>query len=383
MVITEICNVESVYIPSTTGEIMKILHRYIINIFLRFFLCGLIFFTGIILITDAFEIISMLSEKKISILTGIECLAYKIPFVAFLITPVAVLLATISCFSLLLRNSEITAMKASGISLYRIISPVLFVAFFISVLFMGVNEFLIPVANTKAEYIKKVKIEGTQEDKNSYNASFRTTGNRFLNIGMIDCTGRKMDGVEIKDYQSDNSISLRMDAKKAKWIDNQWYLFDGIERRFSPFGLVISEERFDKKRLNILETPDEIQDIISAGKIKAENMNMLELWQSITLLKRSGNGVEDKLVDFYLKTSFPFASFIIALLGAAISLQNARGAIAAGFGLSIVVSFLYWESIGIGRALGYAGVLPAILAAWLANIIFGIAGMFLLSRARG
>jgi len=362
---------------------VKIIHRYIRNTFLRFFLCGLIFFTGIILITDVFEILPMLGEKKLPILTGVIYFVYKIPFVAFLITPVAVLLATISCFSLLLRNSEITAMKASGISLYRIISPVLLIAFFISILFMGVNEFLVPVANTKAEYIKKVKIEGIQEDMRGYNISFRTTGNRFLNIGMIDDIGTEMDGVEIKDYQSDNSISLRIDAKKAKWINNQWYLFNGIERRFSPFGLVISEERFDKKRLPILETPDEIQNIISAGKIKTENMNMLELWQSITLLKRSNNGVKDKLVDFYLKTSFPFASFIIALLGAAISLQNAKGAIAAGFGLSIVVSFLYWESIGIGRALGYAGVVPALLAAWLANIIFGVVGIFLLGRARG
>ncbi|MFH1096740.1 MAG: LptF/LptG family permease [Candidatus Desantisbacteria bacterium] len=362
---------------------MKILHQYIMNTFLRFFFCGLIFFTGIILITDVFEIIPVLSEKKLSIFTGMIYFAYKIPFVAFLITPVAVLLATISCFSLLLRNSEITAMKASGISLYRIISPVLFVSFFISVLFMGVNEFLVPVANTRAEYIKKVRIEGTGEDMRGYNISFRATGNRFLNVGMINDVGTGMDGVEIKDYQADNSISLRIDAREAKWMNNQWYLFNGVERRFTPDGLVVFEQRFNKKKLNIIETPDEIQNIISAGKIKTENMNMLELWQNITLLKRSDNGVEDKLVDFYLKTAFPFASFIIALLGAAISLQNAKGATAAGFGLSIVVSFLYWESIGIGRALGYAGVLPAILAAWLANIIFSAVGIFLLRRARG
>jgi lipopolysaccharide export system permease protein len=55
---------------------------------------------------------------------------------------------------------------------------------------------------------------------------------------------------------------------------------------------------------------------------------------------------------------------------------------AAGFGISIIVSFLYWESIGIGRSMGHVGVLPAILAAWLANIIFGVVGIVLLSRAR-
>ncbi|MFH1859930.1 MAG: LptF/LptG family permease [bacterium] len=365
---------------------MKILGRYIINIFLRFFFSGLIFFTGIIMITDMFDIIPLISEKKIPILTTIAYFGYKIPFVAFLITPVAVLLATISCFSLLLKNSEITAMKASGVSLYKIILPVLTTAFFISILAMGVNEFLIPLANTKAEYIKSIKIEGKQEDRNSYNASFRTTGNRFLNIGMINDDSTMMKTVEIKDYQADNSISLRIDAQTARWMDNQWWLFDGIERRFSsPLseGRVISEQRFNKKRLDILETPDEIQDIIAADKVRAEKMSMVDLWRNITLLKRSGNGVEDKLVDFYLKTSFPFASLIIALLGTSIALQSTRGAIAAGFGLSIIVSFLYWESIGIGRSMGHEGVLPAILAAWLANIIFGVVGVFLLFRAKG
>ncbi|MBU0700277.1 LptF/LptG family permease [bacterium] len=365
---------------------MKILQQYIISIFVRFFLSGLIFFTGIILITDVFEVIPLLSEKKIPILTTMAYFGCKIPFVVFLITPVAVLLATISCFSLLLRNSEITAMKASGVSIYKIISPVLTTAFFISILAMGVNEFLVPFSNTKAEYTKMIKIEGRQEDKNSYNASFRTTGNRFLNIGRINEDGTRMEAVEIKDYQADNSISMRIDAQTAKWIDNQWWLFNGIERRFlSPLseGRAISEQRFNKKKLDILETPDEIQDIIAAGKVRAEKMSMVDLWRNITLLKRSGNGIEDKLVDFYLKTSFPFASLIIALLGTSIALQSTRGAIAAGFGISIMVSFVYWESIGIGRSLGHEGVLPAILAAWLANIIFGVVGVFLLFRAKG
>ncbi|MBI4706737.1 MAG: LptF/LptG family permease [Candidatus Omnitrophica bacterium] len=363
---------------------MKILQQYILKIFLRFFFSGLVFFTGIIMITDVFEIIPML--KKIPIITVMAYFGYKIPFVVFLITPVSVLLATISCFSLLLKNSEITAMKASGVSLQEIISPVLTTAFFISIFAMGVNEFLVPLANTKAEYTKKIQIERKQEDKNSYNISFRTTGNRFLNIGMINDDNTRMETVEVKDYRADNSISMRIDAQTARWINNQWWLFNGTERRFSSFsseGRIVSEQRFSKKKLNILETPDEIRDIITASKVRAEEMSMVDLWRNIELSKRSGNRVEDKLVDFYLKTSFPFASLIIALLGMSIALQSTRGAIAAGFGISIVVSFLYWESIGIGRSMGHAGVLPAILAAWLANIIFGMVGVALLFRAKG
>lgn len=365
---------------------MKILQQYIINIFLKFFFSGLIFFTGIILITDVFEILPMISGGKIPFFTMMIYFGYKIPFIVFLIIPVAVLLATISCFSLFLKNSEITAMKASGVSLYKIISPVLIIAFFISLLAMGMNEFLIPLANNKAEYTKNIKMEGRQEDKNSYNVSFRATGNRFLNVGMINDDSTRMESVEIKNYRADNSISLRIDAQTAKWINNQWWLFNGIERRFSSpssEGRIISEQRFNKKKLNILETPDEIQDIIFAGKVRAEEMNMINLWRNIKLLKRSGNEIEDKLVDFYLKTSFPFVSLIIALLGTSIALQSTRGAIGAGFGISIIVSFLYWESIGIGRSMGHAGMLPAMLAAWLANIIFGVVGIFLLFRAKG
>jgi lipopolysaccharide export system permease protein len=337
----------------------------------------------IILFTELFDILPEITKRNINFFTWILYLLYKLPFVSFLVAPVGVLLGTISCFSLLLRYGEITAMKASGVTSYRIISPVLIVAFFISIISMVCNETIIPIANSNAKYIKYSKIYGKNiQQKKNYNISFRTGKNMFVNIKITYNNCKIMEGIEIKEYHADKNISTRIDAKYAKWVNNQWWLFDGVIRKFAVDKQLIVEQSFTKKKMNIIETPEDIYTIIIAKEKETENMNMRELKQYIQLLRRCGNRFEDKLVEFYLKTSFPFANFLMSLLGASISLWYPKGNITASFGISIIISFIYWEIIGIGRALGHAGILSPFLAAWLPNIIFGIIGIFFLKEIK-
>jgi lipopolysaccharide export system permease protein len=190
-----------------------------------------------------------------------------------------------------------------------------------------------------------------------------------------------MKGIEIKDRYLNGQPSLRIDAQEAKWINGEWWLEEGILRRFNQQGLIIEERQFKKKNIQ-LWSPDEIWMISQAEEKKSDEMSIRDLSTYIRLLAMSGCKFNDKLVDLYLKISFPFANLIIALIGTSLALQRPKGNLAASFGLSILISFLYWEAIGIGRALGMAEKLPPLFSAWIANIVFGLTGVYLAFKAK-
>ncbi|MFH1563222.1 MAG: LptF/LptG family permease [Nitrospirota bacterium] len=358
---------------------MKILDFYILRTFAKPFIMSLIFFTGLIIISNLFRRTGLLIERQIPPLVMLEYFLYQVPFTVMLITPVAVLLACLFSLGTLAHYNEIVALSSSGINLYRIILPILLAALLISFLALGWNEFVIPEANRRLEMIKSQKIFYENISHKAENLSLRNDLGWFLTIQLFDKD--TMKGLEIKDRYPSGEPSLRIDAKEAKWINGEWWLEDGILRRFNQQGLIIEEKQFKKKKLQFL-SPDEIWMISQVEKKESDDMSIKDLNAYIRLLAESGCKFNDKLVDLYLKVSFPFANLIIALIGTSLALQKSKGKMAASFGLSILISFLYWWAIGVGRALGMAEILPPLFSAWIANIIFGITGVYLAVKAR-
>ncbi len=359
---------------------MKILNFYILRTFGKPFIISLIFFTGLIIISNLFRRTGLLLERQIPPLIMLEYFLYQIPNILMLITPVAVLLACLFSLGTLSHYNEIIALSSAGINLYRIVLPIIFAAILISFLALGWSEFVIPEANRRLQMIKSQKLFSEKDiSRKAENLSLRNAQGWFLTIRLFD--NETMKGIEIKDRYLSGQPSLRIDAKEAKWLNGEWLLQDGILRQFNQQGLIIKETPFKKKKLQ-LWSPDEIWMISQAEKKKSDDMNIKELNAYIKLLAKSGCKFNDKLVDLYLKISFPFANLIIALIGTSLALQKPKGNIAATFGLSILISFLYWETIGIGRALGMVEKLPPLFAAWIANIIFGITGAYLAVKAR-
>jgi len=342
---------------------------------------SLSFFTGLIIISHLFRQTDLLIENEIPPLIMIEYFLYQIPFTLVLVTPVAVLLASLFSLGTLSHHNEIMAMKSAGVNLYRIILPIWVMALLISLLSFLWNEFVVPEANQRMLMIKSQKIYHKNISSTAENLSFRSDKGWFLLIKLFDKEKGIMEGIEIKSCYSDGQLSLRIDAKLAMWRNNIWWFEDGILRKFNQQGLIIKEEKFKKKKLPIW-SPEQIWMISQVEKKESNEMGIKELWAYIRLLQASGSKFNDKLVDFHLKVSFPLANFILALIGTGLSLQRLKGGRAASFGVSILISFLYWEAIGIGRALGMAEKLPPLFSAWIANIIFGIIGVFLAVKAK-
>lgn len=356
---------------------MRILSFYILRAFGKSFLSAIIFFTGLIIINHLFRRTGLLIENQVPPLIMVKYFLYQVPFTIVLVTPIAVLLACLFTLGTLSYHNEIIAIKSSGVNLYRLILPIWTTALLISLLSFAWNELVVPEVNPKMLMIKLQKNISYQAE----NFSLRSDKGWFWRIKLFDKEKGIMEGIEIKSCSPEGYLSLRLDAKKAKWTDESWWLEEGILRQFNQQGLIIKEEKFKKKKIHMW-SPDQIWMIRDVEKKESNEMSMKKLSAYIKLLQASGSKFNDKLVDLYLKVSFPLTNLIMALIGTSLSLQKPKGGRAASFGMSILISFFYWVAIGLGRALGMAEKLPPLFSAWIANIIFGLIGVYLAIKVK-
>jgi len=294
------------------------------------------------------------------------------------VTPVAVLLSTLLSLGLLSKNSEITAMKASGIPLYRIAAPILAASAALSgVLFWG-NETIIPYCNSKAERIKVVKIEkkpprpSLKHDK----LWFRGPSGEIVNINLVDFKSELPVCYGVTFYKLDRSFRLyeRVDSERMDWEGGGWVLTNGVVYGFPPEG-GIRMRKFDRQAVALPEKPEDFKQV----ERLSEEMNLTELKGYIDRLRREGYNPAKYLVDLHGKISFTLANIIMVIVAVPFSLKTSRsGGMALGVGICMALAISYWLLHSFAISLGHAGRFPPFFAAWLSNLLFCTLGVYLL-----
>lgn len=361
-----------------------LLDKYILKAFKTPLIYGFIFFIGVLIIPELFKRFSQFMQADVSLWIVIKYFGYKLPLIISLISPVVVLLACFFSLGGLSRYNEITALKSSGINLYRISLPILLFSLFISIIVFLWNETVVPIANKEMERIIQIEIQKKPPDEMKVNnVSFKSSQGWFVNIKFFDYAKGSLEGIEIKSCYPDGGVLNRIDVKKARWTRYGLELIEGVEREFAQGGTIIKEEQFKKRILkHFEETPDQIWHLTQVENKNLNLMNIKELWNYIQLLNHSGSRVDERLIDFHIRIAMPFVNLIMALIGISMALQNPRTNQSASFGIGILISFIYWEVIGISKSLGYADTLSPFLSAWLPNLIFGMVGICLIVRAK-
>ena len=356
---------------------MHILNRYILKQFIRPFFSALFAFIGILLVTNVFEQLKTLLKNKVSFLDAFQYFLCIIPSISVQVTPVAALLGVTFCLNQLNKHRELMIMKAVGLNVRRIISPLLCSSLIISFGVLALDEMLVPAYTQKANVIRLTKIENRSVKSMFEHISFKH-GNRFFYIKVYNSQAREMDTLQVIEQRLDKTVSCRIDASRGKWNkynnEYEWTLFDGIKRYFTPLGEVQNIEKFQELKLVLKYSPEDFKEMSS------EEMNFSSLFKYITSLKESGYYPRDMLVDFYQKISFPFATFFITLAGIPFALRSKRSGMATGFGMSVVIAFVYWVSMSLGLAWGKASALPPPIAPFLPNIICFMIGTYLLQK---
>ena len=357
---------------------MKILDRYISRQFLNVLLFTLIAFVAIFVLVDLIENMDRFIDKHVPYPIVIQYYLDYLPAIFTLVLPVGMLLSSLLSIGQLSRYNEITAMKSTGISLYRVALPLLVIGFCVSLGALAFNESLVPRANRARLDIQRIyldKIPPSVYYRRS-NLTILEGKNRRVTVRLYDGTKQVAHQVSIQTYRSGRLVA-RIDADKLVWKKDHWELLNGYQRIFTGE----QEELTHFKKRDDLTFSFLPRDLARIQK-KPEEMNYFELRRFIHKMRLAGVDPTKWLVDLQFKLSFPFTNLIIVLLGIPLAASTRRSGPALGFGISLIIVFIYFGMIKITQSLGHDRVWSPFWAAWFSDFFFALVGAALLIRAR-
>ncbi|HID39258.1 MAG TPA: LPS export ABC transporter permease LptG [Calditrichaeota bacterium] len=357
---------------------MKILDRYILKKFLINLFIAVSTWLIIFLVVDIIENLSKFLDRDATFNQVFMYYMYYVPYIISLTLPVAMLLAALFTASGLAQKNEITAQLSSGISLYRILIPLFIIALFISIGAGFFNETIVPEANQRRLDIKRYDIERkTRPKAKSRTNIFRQDQTqRKVSIKYYNGKSKKARRISIKRFKGSKLIE-RIDATTMEWKDDHWLLHNGKVRTFKNGKETVYVFK-DSVLTDLTLQPD---DLIELQKMP-EEMGYAELSRFIAELQSIGADTRKWIVEQHLKIAMPFANFIVVLLGAPLAARRRRGGISINFGVSLLVTFIYFIIIRVGQVLGYQGTLNPVLGAWLGNLVFFTLGLYTLLSVR-
>jgi lipopolysaccharide export system permease protein len=360
---------------------MRILDKYIIKELMGPFFFGIASFTSIFIGTSTLiKIAQYMTKYGASLGTGIQLFIYSLPAIVVLTFPMAMLLASLLSFGRLSGSSEITAMRSGGLSFYRLATPVFIVAFGVSIFSVMFNELVVPQSNAAYNYIVDYEIRNNNTLKTQEHIIIKDVKDgvleRLTYARTFDQATSTLEGVAIEEFNNGTLVRVE-NAPKAIFKDNRWVMYNGIIHDLTPEGKLDRTLQFEQQIMPVDKTPV----AISREQKKPEEMTIKELKQQIRTLQREYVKTSAYEVELHQRLSIPMACFIFALIGTPLGLQPHRASSSIGLGISIIIIFIYYSITAITTALGSGGAIPAVVAAWLPNIIGIIAGFFLVRKA--
>jgi LPS export ABC transporter permease LptF/LPS export ABC transporter permease LptG len=366
--------------PHLSLRFPNILDRYIIRKYSAIFL--LVFFSLLLIfvIVTFFEGIDNIYEHDKPLLLFFEFLRYRIPEFIHFILPITALTTTLLCLGLLTKFNEITAMKACGISLYRIIIPVLFMGVLVSLFSFYLQENILPYANKKAE-----KIWGEINDRPPRSYSYldrrwvlSKEKNRIYHYNYFDPQKFVFSRLTIYDFDPSTwSFKRRIYAEKGNLGDGQLFLENCWFRDFVDGQLV----KFERKEKMELREVEERGYFLKEWEVP-EQLSYGELKDYIEDIEEKGFETVRFKIDLALKLSFPMACLIMTLIGIPFAFSMGKRGTLVGIGLSIAIAMVYWGTIGVFKGFGNLSYLNVFLAAWGPCLIFGLIGLYFLFTLR-
>jgi len=357
---------------------MRILDRYLLREFLVYLVLGLMGFIVIFVVVDLIEKMDVFLDHKAPLLLVMQYFVNLAPDVVVKMFPVALLLATFLALGQLNKFGELTAMRAGGLSLTRILLPVFVVAGACAVLSLILGELVVPAATRARDTIFEERIQHLQRQSPSERAdvTYLGRGGRVWLVGLYLVHEQRMHEVSLQEFRA-GVLTRRIDAAEASWDGKRWVFSVGYVRRFD--GGKEQAEAFQRMAVDGLgELPD---DFAKPGH-RPEEMNYFELRSYVERLRASGARVENYLVDLHLKLAFPLICLIVVMIGGAMATRLRMQSAALGFGLAVAISFLYYGIMRAGQALGHNGALPPYVAAWSADVVFGTMAIWMMIQAQ-
>ena len=351
---------------------MKLLDRYVLTRFLGQFLWAVVAATIIFLAVDLVEQLDKFIDNRVSARTVLYFYVLYIPYIVYLILPVATLLGTLFTIGGMTMSNELTAMSVSGVSFRRPLMVLILVTGITAALGFILGESLVTQANRKRMDIQRYEVKRMPRESRARQGKFymQVRPGEHIYINRYDPATREAFGISVVQVDGGRIVE-RCDAPKMVWRDNRWWLQEAVVQSFQPQG-TIGWQRPEVRSLSGGGLrPEEFERVQAAP----EEMNWWELGEFIHRLEASGGLTRKWRVDRLFKVSLPVATVVIVLFGAPLAAIKRRGGTALGFGLSLFVCFVYYGFLQVGKVMGYNGTLPPLASAWVGNLFFGLLGL--------
>jgi lipopolysaccharide export system permease protein len=369
--------------PALPTSFPGILDRYIAWQYLGHLALILTAFCSIYILVHFMDLFDDIQQHRVKGSLVVHFYTFYLANVAHLMAPVAVLVATLTTFGLMSRRNEITALKASGVSLYRATLSIVSLGLLASFALFTNGEFLLPATNRVANQdFNIIKGRPPQVTSLLHRRWIVGSDGRFYNYDQAIVgdpgdvrRGLALYGVWIYDIDVKHwMLRERTFARRAVWEpppQAAWSLEQGWRRSFRNAGAF---EAFRQIQTRDFEPPS----YFMREEREAETLRFGELRSHIASLEAMGLDVTKLRVQLHRKLAFPLIGIVMTLIGIPFSFVVGRRGALYGIGISLVIAIVYWATLAIFEALGSNALLPAILAAWAPNLLFGATGLYLM-----
>lgn len=354
----------------------RILDRYVVREFLRLFLLFSIAAPMLFVVGDLTDNIDTYMERGYTGAQIALSYLYQLPLFIMYSFPIAALIGTVFTVNNMTRHSELTAAKAGGISFWRILAPLPAIGILLTFVALGLSE-LVPITTRM-----RAELLGQQSSNRSIRSDFvYRAGNGFVyQVRRLDLSSSSMASVVVeREGNEPERPSIHIKAADGVWDkEDGWTLSQGQMRLF--FG-PDAERQFSFKQMKIVDF-DETPEELLAEPREPEQMGYRELARFIEIIQRSGGEPLQLMVEQAQKIALPVATLLIILFGAPLANSTQRGGAAYGIGVSLGITVAYLMAFKVFGAMGSAGAIDPMIAAWVPNILLLVASGFLLARVK-
>jgi lipopolysaccharide export system permease protein len=309
----------------------------------------------------------------------------KAPDFLWIVMPVALLLALLYCLTQLARHHELTAMRAAGVGMWRLVFPYLGVGVTLSLVLLAVNEGVAPRASVRAAEILHGPTSRVQKNLNFQNAADR----RIWRIGEYDPQRAVMSRVRV-DWDLPDGSSRKLVAESARYENRAWVFRQVTDfRQASAESLMVTTVTNELAVPEFGETPAQIATEIKMAGLRSFRassrvpLSFVEIRDYLRWhpgIRREERAFLETLM--HARLAMPWTCLVVVLIAVPFGVPSGRRNVVVGVASSLLICFVYYALRELAVILGSGGVLPAPVAAWLPNLVFGGVGMVLTARAR-
>jgi LPS export ABC transporter permease LptG/LPS export ABC transporter permease LptF len=372
--------------PKSRGIIPRIIDEYIVREFAGLFVLVLAGFALLLIVFTFFDLLGDILRNHIRLAIVGEYLLNLTPSLLYQIAPLAVLIAVLVTFSVLNRNSEIIAMKATGISLYRLVIPIVSIAACVAVCLFLFAQYYLPQANRRQESLRDV-IKGRPPQTYLHPEEHWIFGPKaapgepgcIFYYEFFDADSNEFANLSVFEFEPVTfQLTRRIFAKRAVWDEDSaaWHFENGWVRDIQGGNVTAYRTFLETNFSEFRATPD----YFKKENLQSQEMNFGQLAHYIHDLRQSGFDTKRLSVALWQKLSYPLIAVVMAILAIPFALSMGRRGSITGVAVAIGVALAYYVVDLLFGAMGNVNYLPASMAAWSADILFGLVGGYLLLR---